>query len=320
MSNQSIKVSVIIPAYNVELYVESALLSIMNQSLRDIEIIVVNDGSTDGTLDIIEKLSMTDSRIRVISTPNQGLSVARNTGLYSAVGEYVYFFDSDDLLEDRALEICYDKCKLNELDFLFFDADVFSDVNSPILSKFNYHRSNKYKDLVYRGVEILQKQLDTDGYSSSACLSFMNRSFLLAANLFFYPKIVHEDELFTIMMYLKAERVGLTPHVLFHRRIRENSIMTSSYSMKNAKGCITVCRELKKYAMQVDTSKLEYVLLKRRINTLIVSILFNGERQLTSVENRYLKRIISEFVCFMCIKTYIRYKMPFLFRIIKKYR
>ena len=104
------KVSVIIPVYNTEAYVEQTLRSIMGQTLRDIELIVVNDGSTDGSLSVLERIATGDDRIRRYTQPNKGLSQTRNAGIARARGEFIYFMDSDDLLEPDALERCYERC------------------------------------------------------------------------------------------------------------------------------------------------------------------------------------------------------------------
>ena len=96
------KVSVIIPVYNTEAYVEQTLRSIMGQTLRDIELIVVNDGSTDGSLSVLERIATGDDRIRLYTQPNKGLSQTRNAGIARARGEFIYFMDSDDLLEPDA--------------------------------------------------------------------------------------------------------------------------------------------------------------------------------------------------------------------------
>src|SRR5574344_575286 len=105
------KVSVIIPVYNTEKYVRQAVESIRRQTLKDIELIIVNDGSTDGSMTILEELAAQDERIKLFSQENQGLSVTRNIGLSHSTGEYVYFMDSDDLLVSDTLLKCYVKCK-----------------------------------------------------------------------------------------------------------------------------------------------------------------------------------------------------------------
>lgn len=103
------KVSVIIPVYNTEAYVEQTLRSIMGQTLRDIELIVINDGSTDGSLSALERIATGDDRIQLYTQPNKGLSQTRNAGIDRARGEFIYFMDSDDLLEPDALERCYER-------------------------------------------------------------------------------------------------------------------------------------------------------------------------------------------------------------------
>ena len=125
-----VKVSVIIPVYNTELYVRQTIQSILGQTLYDIEIITVNDGSTDNSLSILSELAKQDNRIKIFTHSNQGLSVSRNVGIEKASGEFIYFMDSDDLLDHDTLEICYQKCTSEQLDFVFFDAESFCEVKS----------------------------------------------------------------------------------------------------------------------------------------------------------------------------------------------
>ena len=104
-------VSIIVPVYNVERYIEKCLGSLINQSYKNIEIICVNDGSPDNSRDIIESLMKSDGRIRLIDQQNQGLSGARNTGLDAAQGEYVMFLDSDDWIDPETCETAVDEIK-----------------------------------------------------------------------------------------------------------------------------------------------------------------------------------------------------------------
>ena len=103
-----IKISVIIPAYNVEEYIEECLRSVMNQTLKEIEIICIDDGSTDDTLKILSSLKDEDARICIISQENKGLSSARNQGILKSKGQYILYLDSDDKLELDALEKIYE--------------------------------------------------------------------------------------------------------------------------------------------------------------------------------------------------------------------
>ena len=104
MESNKIKVSIIIPVYNTEKYIRQTVESIMSQTLKELEIIIINDGSTDESLKIVEKLALQDNRIQTYSQANQGVSVARNEGIARAQGEYIYFMDSDDLLDTDALD------------------------------------------------------------------------------------------------------------------------------------------------------------------------------------------------------------------------
>ena len=118
------KVSIIIPVYNTAAYLPDALDSICKQTLSSLQIIVVDDGSTDNSLQILQDYAAHDQRIEVVTQTNQGQGVARNHGMKYAKGEYVYFMDSDDILELDCLEACYEYCKKADLDYVTF-ANIF---------------------------------------------------------------------------------------------------------------------------------------------------------------------------------------------------
>lgn len=117
-----IKVSVVIPVYNVEKYLQECLDSVLNQTLADIEIICVDDGSTDKSGKILDEYEQIDDRVRVIHQENAGVSAARNRGIDEARGEYVKFVDSDDALDLRACEICYNKAKAENADIVLHNS------------------------------------------------------------------------------------------------------------------------------------------------------------------------------------------------------
>ena len=122
------KISVIIPIYNVEKYVEECLESVLSSKLDDIEIICVDDASNDGSLYKIEQLSAKDSRIKIIRhEKNMGLSEARNTGLKYATGKYVLFVDSDDFISSDALSILFREAENKKVDIVYFDHALFYD-------------------------------------------------------------------------------------------------------------------------------------------------------------------------------------------------
>ena len=240
------KVSVIIPVYNTEKYVEECLRSIINQTLKEIEIIVINDGSTDGSLAIIEAVARTDNRISVFSQENKGQSVTRNRGLEKATGQFVYFMDSDDLLVEEALQVCYDRAVADQLDFVFFNASVLHETSGKRLS-FDYKRSHIEDNRSFGGRDILDYLVHKNSYRASVCLHLISMQFIKQHNLSFLPGIIHEDELFSALAYFQAKRVGYINEFFFKRRVRRDSIMTSSFSMRNVNGYFTVLSSIREF-------------------------------------------------------------------------
>ena len=262
---ENIKVSVIIPVYNTEKYLAEAINSIVNQTLREIEMIVVNDGSTDNSAKILEEFAQKDSRIKILThEKNKGQSVARNTGMEMVKGEYLYFFDSDDVLEADCLELCYEKTKTEDLDFLFFDALTFYDFKSDL--KLDYQQTSGLESKVYTGTEILKILLKKKIHKDTVWLNFIKTSYLMNLRMFFIPNICYEDLPFVIKLYAEAKRVSFIKRSFFHRRVRENSIMSSKMSEKKMNDLLLVSGELIKYKntiKNVETKKL--LNLKNRV-------------------------------------------------------
>lgn len=318
--NRNIKVSIIIPIYNTEQYIKEAVLSISQQTLKEIEIILINDGSTDSSSKIIETMAQQDARIQIITTKNNGISIARNIGFHIASGEYIYFFDSDDILEQSTLETCYHKCHSQNLDFCFFDGLVIGNIKHPIYHpSFYIHTKNLNENKVYSGKEILNIQLTKDEYRSPVCLNFIKREFLEDIKLTFYPYILHEDELFTFLLYLKANRVSCIKQPFFYRRIRNNSIMTNSYSIKNAINYLTICKILSFHVHQYKKKDIEHKLIQKRINSLISIIYFSAEINLPYTEKVMIfQKIIKEIPSLLNWKLSVKLKYPMLYKSWKK--
>jgi len=156
--------------------------------------------------------------------------------------------DSDDYLEPEALETCYIKCERQALDFVFFDADILNKEKHKNIS-LNYQRKDcTNPELVYQGPYILKLLIDHKAYSPSPCLNFIRREYLTEIQLDFLPGIIHEDQLFTCLLYLQAQRVSSIHKDFFKRRLREDSIMTSKFSMRNMESYFTITAHLSKFA------------------------------------------------------------------------
>ena len=121
------KVSIIVPIYNVEKYLATCIKSLQNQSLKDLEIILVDDESPDNCPKLCNEYAKTDSRIKVIHKKNEGLGFARNSGLNIAEGEFVSFLDSDDYIDLNAYEELYELAKSNNLDAIYYKFESFTD-------------------------------------------------------------------------------------------------------------------------------------------------------------------------------------------------
>lgn len=242
------KTSVIIPVYNTESYITQAVHSVTQQTLRDIEIVIINDGSTDKTPIILRELAEEDSRIKILTQENQGQAAARNKGLTIASGEYIYFMDSDDLLVIDALECCYEKCQKDELDFVFFNAESFTDDNLEQIKYLDYYRTEKLIDKTYKGIDILNLQLKQHEFKVPVWLNFIKREYLNRQNIRFNaPTSPHEDQLFTFYLYIKASRVGFLHQAFFKRRLRHNSVMTTKFAWRNMSKYIIIADELIEY-------------------------------------------------------------------------
>ena len=227
-------VSVIIPMYNVEEFLDETLDSISKQTLPNIEIICVNDGSSDGTLDKVVAYAKKEPRMVVLSHQNSGLSATRNAGLEQAKGKYIYFFDGDDVLDENALRELSTLMERNNLDMALFDADVVSD-DAEAAKRFVYTRSMQY-DGVFTGPEMYTTLKKKGEYYSSAVMFMLRMEFIRKNNLRFHRAIIHEDQPFTLTTMMLAERVGHIRKPFYKRRVHADSIMTRKVAFANVHG------------------------------------------------------------------------------------
>lgn len=224
-------ISVIMPCYNTEQYVEETLKSVLKQSFKDCEIICLNDGSTDGTLEILNRYQKSYPNIRVISSENHGVAYQRNTGVQCAQGKYIYYMDSDDLLRENCLETLYQYAEADNLDIVYFEADSFYETKE-IEEAFPqfltlYHRHKDY-DGVYDGRNLYIQMENAGDIRMSVGLQFTRRQFLIENNIKFGTERYFEDNLYTVQVMLKARKAKCVKDNLYLRRVRANSTMTTA--------------------------------------------------------------------------------------------
>lgn len=222
------KVSVIIPVYNVEEYLSECLDSVLNQDFDNYEVICVEDCSTDGSLKILEEYEINYDQLKIIRhKQNMGLSCARNTGIEVANGEYIQFVDSDDMIKPNTLKILYNSAKKNNVDVLYFNM-VFLNDERNLLVRNNYE--NKTILGIHSGRKMFCIHQKEKTYKPEAVRHFVNREFLIRNKINFYPKIIHEDILFSFLVSMHAEKAMDLNESMYVYRQRSTSISWSQKS------------------------------------------------------------------------------------------
>lgn len=214
-----IKISVIIPVYNVENYLKECLDSVCKQTLTDIEIICIDDGSTDNSLDILKEYASKDSRIKIITKENGGQATARNLGIKEAQGEYVAFVDSDDFIESDMFEKLYVKAKENNLDMAMCKIATYDHQTEEIKDNAWYYMLGVFKDF---DKEIFNHK-DTKEFTCNIAVTPYNKiyknSLLKENNILFPEGLIFEDEKFFYDTYLRSKRISIVNEFLYYYRI-----------------------------------------------------------------------------------------------------
>ena len=217
-----VKVSVILTAFNEEKYIAKAIESILAQTLTDFELIIVNDGSTDNTLNIIKGFG--DERIILINQENSGPGASRNRALKMAKGEYVMYLDGDDWYRDDALEIAYDEAKAKDTDFTFYQMINYDDKTGKVYENDWFDLvifDESFEDTVFRASDYEGSIFDM---SVGVCQKIYNASFLRKIDAKFPEGIFFEDMPFFYYVLLKAERISIIKKHLYYRRKHDASI------------------------------------------------------------------------------------------------
>ena len=211
--------SVIIPVYNVENYLNECLDSVTSQTLEDMEIICIDDGSTDNSPHILKEYSKKDKRIKIITKENGGQATARNLGIKEAQGEYIAFVDSDDFIEPTMFEKLYTKAKDNNLDIAMCKIATFDNQTEEIKDNVWYYMLGVFRDF---DKDIFNHK-DTREFTCHIAVTPYNKIYkttLLKENNILFPEgLIFEDEKFFYDTYLRAKRVSIVDEFLYYYRI-----------------------------------------------------------------------------------------------------
>ncbi len=234
-----VKVSVVIPVYNVEKYLPACMESVLNQTLRELEVICIDDASPDRCGEMLDEYAAADPRVKVIHLPeNRRQGYGRNRGLDQARGKYIYFLDSDDMITPEALEELYELSERDRLQGVFFDSQVIFD--SPELARryasYPSERSGSYPDAVMKGPELFDLFISQHEWTCYVQRQFWDLAFLRENDIRFPDGVEHEDELLPHKGLLLADRVRYIRKDYFIRRYRADSVMTTPPTAKNFHG------------------------------------------------------------------------------------
>lgn len=284
-----IKVSVIVPVYNAEKYLDKCLTSLVKQTLKDVEIIIVNDGSPDNSQEIIDKyVKKYPKKVKSYIKENGGLGSARNFGLEHSMGEYISFVDSDDWLDFEALDKMYTLAKKNDSDIVICDMidHILLDDNK---EKQIYHNCTKY-DSVYN-------------VTPSACNKMFKREII--GNLKFVKNLWYEDLNFTTKLLFNTDNISGISEGFYHCNCGHISIMNNNNSLKNL-DMLTVLDDIIDYAKKnktYDKNVMSYLVFNHVLITTI--------NRVAGHKNKDKKIVIKELLNY-CKKNISDYKaQPF---------
>ena len=247
---EEIKISVIIPVYNVEKYIRQCLESVINQTLKNIEIIVVNDGTKDNSMKIAEEY-LSDKRIRIINKENGGQSSARNAGMREAKGKYICFIDSDDFIEKTMMEELYNKIEETNSDVVESGISLYDNKTHKIKE-----RENKKYSYTGKGSYLWGE------YTTEVCNKIYKKDFLIANNIFFEEGMIHEDDLFTIRILFSTDKIEKTEKSFYYYRInRFGSTMTNVNLEKRLKALQKIVEKIKEYRKSMKGDIFSFLML-----------------------------------------------------------
>ncbi|MES2831787.1 MAG: glycosyltransferase family 2 protein [Pseudomonadota bacterium] len=245
--HQNITISAIVPAYNVEEYIVEAVESLLQQSDRFHEIILIDDGSTDNTPSLLDKYA-TEPGVIVLHIKNAGQGNARNLGLKQASGEYVYFFDADDILDHQFVTSIQQLVNTSpSVEIIYFSGESF--LSPGCTSEFRPTYARKINQQFESGIEATGAMLRSDVYFAQPCL-YVSKTALWRKNNLSFLSMVHEDEELILRLSCCAKISLCVDRVFFKRRIRSGSIMTGPKSQLHATGYLETLKSSASYCSQ----------------------------------------------------------------------
>ena len=245
------EISIIIPVYNVERFLERCMQSVLNQTLKDIEIILVDDQSPDNCPLLCDEYAKNDARVKVVHKQNGGLGLARNSGLDVACGEYVAFLDSDDYVEPETYQIAYERAVADDLDVCYFRHCRFFADGKRVVRHYEEEKFMSRERVLEYMLELIGSTPDEkkqNPYHVSSCMAIFRRSMIEENHIRFVSErvIASEDVIFDLNLLPHAERIVLLPNVLYNYYVNEQSI-SRTYDAQKLERFMRLLEEIPKY-------------------------------------------------------------------------
>lgn len=245
-----IDLSIIIPVYNVEKYLDKCLESITKQELENCEVLIINDGSTDNSEVIIDKYISTYEYMKKINKINNGLGAARNTGIEIAKGKYISFIDSDDYIDDNMLKIMLDTIENTNSDMAICDILMFEDSTDKVLGKISLEK-HYYNNILSRD-KIIKMYL-SEKITGHAWNKIYRRSLFIDNNIRYDEGKYYEDMYTTLQLLNSCNKVIAIENIYYNYRQRKGNI-TSSYSEKHITDYISSIYNCINYIRKINSN------------------------------------------------------------------
>lgn len=290
IENKNPMLSIIVPVYNVENYIEKCVQSLIEQTLKDTEIIIVNDGTKDKSIDIVRKFN--DKRIKIINKRNGGLSSARNVGIKVANGKYITFVDSDDFIElDSAYEEMIGIANKYNADIVVGNASYYYNDGK----KVSMNVEMSFENRIISNEQYIIKCVDTKRIFVPVWLNIYKKDLIINNNLYFEEGILHEDELFSTQIFIKAKKIALYKKKFYDYRQRQGSIMYSESNMgKRLTDIFSICLKLTELVDALPDGKFKSALLNYTVYIALGNISYKHRIKLSKSIKKMLIHNSSE--------------------------
>lgn len=294
---ENIKISVILPVYNTEEFLDECLTTLINQSLEDIEIICINDGSTDNSLDILEEYAKKDNRIIIINQENHNAGYSRNQGIKIAKGEYLSFLDADDFFDVNMLEFAYHQAKSQEADICIYKSYLY-DNNT---GKSHINTWSVKEDYLPTTPVFNHKDINSNIFTSLMCWAWdklFKRSFIIENKILFQEQRTTNDMYFVFSSLLKADKMTILNKQLYYQRRN----VSSSLSNSREKSWDCFYNALKKLQKQLVDMNLYEKYRKHFVNYSLQTCLWNLNTLKEPIARQLYEKLVNEWFVSLDIK------------------